>query len=88
MSRMWRRQDDGTLVDLYLDMQDVVVVYGVGDKDLPLVCPLRDKQPPKGADYVIYDKTGWWFAHDLGVHKPFHENDLMKMSEPLPSEKW
>jgi len=75
--RIWRKQEDGTLVDAAIEPKDLVFLFGANEP-LPIGCPLRDTMPPANADYAMLDASGWHFVQDRGFSKPFNITDLMK----------
>lgn len=82
--RLWRTLADGRLEDAYINMGDLVAVYGT-DEPLPIAAyknwpgvsgtVLPEGKPPEWADYVILDKNGWRYGTDddtfpHGTRKP------------------
>lgn len=77
--RIWRKQEDGALVDAAIEPKDLVFVYGE-DETLPLNCPLAGVLAPRAADYVVHDESGWYFAHDTGSSGQFNIKDLVRIN--------
>lgn len=70
--RMWR-VIDGVQFDACLPetIGNLRLLYGLNDPTLPIVCPFSEESRQTTiADYIVYDRNGWYYANDSGNSGP------------------